>query len=298
MDHRPSTWLPDSPFRSPAWRWERAHWLYEHGGPTDNRIDDDWVARARDFLAARGRQAEAQPTPRQRAHDAHIQAALDLWEADPPAARRRVEAHLLTGAPLNDVARICTLPVDVVESYHDFFFDVRPRLRATDWIMLHAVGTYYLKGFAGLPVGALWKWAGYTAGPRVLEVVVALTTDVPLPDWFRDGLAGGAYAEARFRLLGKLTLGAMAADSPAEWDALVRAREQLRRLDREAGGACEGPTGVLRAMERCLCSGRRRRRTGRQADVERTTSGGQASGVGGADTGRRPSLASLLAAMK
>jgi hypothetical protein len=298
MDHRPTTWLPDSPFRSPAWRWERANWLYEHGGRADSRIDDDWVACARDFLAARGPQAEARPTRRRRAHDPHIQAALDLSQADPQAPRWRLEAHLLTDAPLDEVARLCELPVEVIEIFHQLFFEVRPRLRATDWVMFHAVGTYYAKGFAGLPVGSLWKWAAYTAGPRALEVVMALTTNAPLPDWLRNGLAGGAYAEARFRLMGKLTLRAMAADSPAEWDALVRARDQLRRLDRKAEGACEGPTDMLRAMERFLSTGSRRRRTGRRADVERTTSEGQTSGVGGADTGRRPSLEALMAALK
>jgi hypothetical protein len=294
MDHRPITWLPDSPFRSPAWRWERATWLYEHGGRTDNRIDDEWVARARDFLAAGGRQAEARPTRRHRADDRHIQAGLDLRQADPPAARWWLEAHLLTGSPLGDVAHLCTLPVEVVESYHQLLFDVRQRLRATDWIMLHAVGTYCWKGFAGLPVGAVWKWVAYTAGPRALEVVVALTTDAPLPSWLRDGLAGGAYAEARFRLMGKLTLRAMAADSPAELDALVRVREQLRRLDEQGQGMQEKPTGMLRAMERFLRTPRHRRRV----DVEQARSKERVSCVAGADAGRRPSLASLLAAMK
>jgi hypothetical protein len=280
MDHRPTTWLPDSPFRSPAWRWERANWLHDHGGRTDRRIDDAWVARARDFLAARGRQAEARPSRRHRAHDPHIQAALDLWRADPPAPRWRLEARLLTGAPLDEVTRLCDLSVEVIETFHQLFFEVRPRLRATDWVMFHAVGTYYAKGFAGLPVGSLWKWAAYTAGPRALEVVMALTTDAPLPTWVRDGLAGGVYAENRFRLMGNLTLRAMAADSPAEWDALVRARQQLRRLDREVEGACEGPTGMLRAMERSLCTRSRRRRTGRPSCGDSTRcerSGGRGS---------------------
>jgi hypothetical protein len=298
MDHKPTTWLPDSPFRSPAWRWERATWLYEHGGPTDKRIDDAWVARARDFLAARGRRAQARPTRRRRADDAHIQAALDLWQADPPAPRWRLEAHLLTGAPLDEVTRLCDLSVEVIETFHQLFFEVRPRLRATDWIMMHAVGTYWLKGFAGLPIGALWKWAAYTAGPRALEVVVALTTEARLPAWVREGLAGNAYAEARLRLLGKLTLGAMRADSPAEWDALIRARDQLQRVDRQAQGAREEPPDMLRAMEQFLCTGSRRRRRGRRPDVERAKSEEQACGVGGADTGQQPYLEALMAALK
>jgi hypothetical protein len=294
MDHRSITWLPDSPFRSPAWRWDRANWLYEHGGRADKRIDDDWVAGARDFLAAGGRQAEARPTPRRRADDPHIQAALNLWRAEPPTPRWQVEARLLTGAPLDEVAHLCELLVEVVETYHHLFFDVRPRLRATDWVMFHAVGTCYYQGFAGLPLGSVWKWAAYTAGPHALEVVMALTIDAPLPAWVHEGLAGDAYAEARFRLMGKLTLRAMAADSPAELDALVRLRDQLRRLDEQGLGAREEPTGMLRAMERFLRTSRHRRR----ADVEQARSKEQVSCVAGADAGRRPSLASLLAAMK
>jgi hypothetical protein len=298
MDCSSATWLPNSVFRSPAWRWARASWLREHGGRADKRIDDDWVVRARDFLAARDQGTDARRAGRKRAHDQHIQAALDLWEADRPAPRWRVEAHLLTSVPLNDVARICTLPAEVVECYHQLFFDVLPRLRATDWIMLHAVGTYLLKGFAGLPVGAVWKWAAYTAGPRALAVVMALTTDAPLPDWLRDGLVGGAYAEARFRLLGRLTLAAMAADSAVEWDALVRVRDQLRRLDGQAQAAREESTGVLRTMERCLRTGSRRRRADFGDDFHRARSGESASCVAGADAGRRPLLASLLAALR
>jgi hypothetical protein len=122
-------------------------------------VDDQWTARARDFLAAEGRRGSGHGGGRQQAHASPIQAALDLWEAAPPTPRWLVEARLLTGAPLEEVAQRCGLPAEVVQTYHQLFFDVRGRLRATDWVMIHVVGTYALKGFAGLPVGAVWKYA-------------------------------------------------------------------------------------------------------------------------------------------
>jgi hypothetical protein len=171
---------------------------------------------------------------------------------------------------LEQVARLCGLPVDVVQRYHHLFFDVRDHLRAADWIMLRAVGTYFLKGFAGMPVGALWKYAAYTAGRHALELVEALTTDAPLPAWVGDGLAGGASAEARFRRLGELTIGALTADSHAEWEALIRARQQLQRADAEALGTPAEKSGLLATMEQFLMAASHREVPGRQAVVKPT----------------------------
>jgi hypothetical protein len=268
MDSTSATWLPHSVFRSPAWRWHRACALYRQGRRTDRRVDDQWTARARDFLAAGGRHAARHDSGRHGPHAPHIQAALEVWEAVPQAPRWLLEAHLLTGVPLHEVAQRCGLSAEVVQTYHQLFFDVRGRLRATDWVMIHVVGTYALKGFAGLPVGAVWKYAAFTAGPHALEVVVALTTGAPLPAWVREGLVGGASAEARFRQLGELSLGAMTAETPAEWAALIRTRDRLRRGGPEATGTRAEQDRHLRAMERFLMGRGRRKGRGREPVVK------------------------------
>src|SRR5690242_2438134 len=92
-----SSWLPGSPFLSPAWRWMRARWWYEHGKRVSRRIDDDWVARAKRFLAACGT-GTPRPAPRRtRCQDAAVQAAFDLVDDPHPRQRWEVEALLLTG---------------------------------------------------------------------------------------------------------------------------------------------------------------------------------------------------------
>jgi hypothetical protein len=40
MEYGPSVWLPDSPLRSPAWRYLRALWLIERGQRAKPRFDD------------------------------------------------------------------------------------------------------------------------------------------------------------------------------------------------------------------------------------------------------------------
>jgi hypothetical protein len=81
------TWLPHSPYRSPAWRWARATWLSQRGRRVRRRFrDDDWTLRARDFLLARG-DGKERGRRRRRAPDHQLQAA--------PLHEGRVFLHVL-----------------------------------------------------------------------------------------------------------------------------------------------------------------------------------------------------------
>jgi hypothetical protein len=267
MDHASITWLPHSPFRSPAWRWLRANWLHEHGGRGDHRVDDAWVARAVDFLAAREPSATRPTGARRRQADPALQQALELAEEQPPERRWQVQSLLLTGEPMEDISRHHALSADALEAYHELHFRVRPHLAATDWVLTHAVGTFCWKGFAGLPLGALWKFTAYTAGPRALEVVIALTTDGPLPVWLRASFTHNPrYEEARFRCRGRLAVAAMTAESETEWRALLQARKKFRRLDRRATGPRDESPGLVPAMEHFLGSINSGRRPARDTD--------------------------------
>jgi hypothetical protein len=132
MDGTPLAWLEHSPSRSPAWRWLRATWLRERAEPADPRCDDRWVGRALRFLAAQGQPVAAGKRPRL---DPAVRAALALAHEDPPERRWLVEALLLTDVPCEEVARRCAVGARTVEAYHQLFYDVRPRLAATDWVM-------------------------------------------------------------------------------------------------------------------------------------------------------------------
>ena len=258
----PSQWLPGSFFRSPRWRWLRANWLFERGRRASTRIDDDWVRRAKRCVVAThpqkpiGCKRSARP-------DAAVMAASDLAQEESPHRRWMVEALLLTDEPLETIAGKVDLPVEIAEAYAQVFWDVRSNLRASDWVMSHAIGTTWLEGFAGLPLGSLWKYAAYTAGPRALEVTIAVTLEQPLPNWWRASFADSAdalYAESRFRFKAKLTVAALTAKSPEELKPLVDARSQLDRVERKEGVDSGDRSGMLPAMEQFLKTCVRRRK--------------------------------------
>jgi hypothetical protein len=291
MECGPGVWLVDGPFRAPEWRWMRACYLHERGDRTHPPLDDESVHHALRLLADGGRDGPS----RQGASDP-VRAALDIWRGGQALGRYRLEAFLLTREPLEVVAGSCGLPIEVVEAYHEVFFEVRPWLAATDWVLLQAVGCGPWNNFGGGQLGPFWKYVGYAAGPRVLEAVIAITNDEPLASWVRtSGSKNPAYEESRLRLLGKLTLAAMTAQSEEEMGPLLEARERLRVLDCQAAGAGDGRTGLLPAMEGFLGSIGGRRKSARKPAAERPESRGRAPVPGKTvKARRRVPVASLL----
>jgi hypothetical protein len=61
-----------------------------------------------------------------RGFDSAVAEAHRLYVEAPLSQRDRREAYLLTTEPLEAVAHECSIPTEVVGTYHDLFFDVRP----------------------------------------------------------------------------------------------------------------------------------------------------------------------------
>src|SRR5205823_11719364 len=59
--------------------------------------------------------------------------------------------------------------------YHDYFFEVRPRLRARDWIVARVIGAGLWLGFERDDLGGVWKAFGYFGGPTILDAVLAVS---------------------------------------------------------------------------------------------------------------------------
>ena len=113
-----------------------------------------------------------------------------------------------------------SLDVGTVEAYHELFFDVHPRLCATDWIMSRAIGASYWTGFTGKPLGCLWKYLGYVGGPLALELVIAVTTGEKLPPVNSSAISTAsdlARQEAYLRTLCGLAVAVLTEDAPRGW---------------------------------------------------------------------------------
>jgi hypothetical protein len=172
-------------------------------------------------------------------------AAYDLhWAGD--INRWHLEARLLTGLPIPEVAHACDLDESVVKTYADLFFDVFTCLDADDYISIHAVGHDPNHPFTPDGPGGLLKLAAYQGGPLVLEAVLHALTHPPLPvegyaALDRKGLLDVA-ADLRCRawmLTHSLPLSFF---TSALVKVLERSLERLRRCARELVGG--GPSKV------------------------------------------------------
>jgi hypothetical protein len=124
----------------------------------------------------------------------------------------------------------------VVAAYHELFFSVRDRMQARDWVLAMAVGSHPASDFAGPQPAGLWRYAAFTGGPLVLDLIVAVTTDGPLPVWVRGTLAADhPWGEPFLRLRVKLAIAALAPSSGCRLGSLAELSEQLRDLDEKAG---------------------------------------------------------------
>ena len=228
MDSRPIDWLPNSFSRSPAWRIRRAEYRREHTLPPDSRIDDPWVEIALKLLTSTHVRDRTAVTP-------EVRLAYLVWQSG-EILRWLLESQLLTSRTFDEVAAVCSLPKPVVEAYHFLCFDVRTHPEATDWIMVRAVESGPLNNFAGPQPAGLWKYMAFLGGPLVLDAVVAVTLNRPLPGWLRETfVTNPVLEEQRLRLKAKLAIAAMTADSAHQLGSLVELSEQLHDLEVAAG---------------------------------------------------------------
>lgn len=299
MENCISSWLPASPFRSPAWRYLRASFLNEHQQGSNPRIDDEGVMRALRFLRATQRSEQLTSRPRSRPADRAVQEAFDVWQVDGPP-RWRLEAYLLTKEALEEVARHCELSVATVSAYAQLFFACREHADARDWIALRAVGGGPWNNFANGRLDVLWKFFAFSDGPLALELVMAVTTDQPLPDWVRSpDVAKQAYSEARVRTACKLLIAAMTTASDKEFKELLKVHDQMRKLDGKVCGPRDGQAGMLPAMQKFLKLVNDPRGVRRMAGRGRGKSRRPAYDLSGAKSSRqRPSVAALREGLK
>lgn len=234
MDCCITDWLPDSFFRSPVWRIHRAEYRRERDLPADPRIDDAWVEIALKLLTSAGICDRTVVAPEVRLADL-------VWQGG-DTLRWFLESQLLTSRTFAEVAGICSLPEHTVEAYHHLFFDVRSRPQTTDWVMARAVGSYPLNGFAGPQPAGLWKYAGFTGGPHVLDAIVAVTLPRPVPAWLVHTFGSRTGpAEQRLRLKAKLAIAVLTANATEHLGSILELSDRLRALEVEAGLVDDDP---------------------------------------------------------
>src|SRR5208282_5310715 len=128
------TWMRESPFRPPDWRWRLARLSLEEKLPRRPQLRDRWVRRCAKFMRA-DRVRSRSCRPRRRASsDAILSDAARIRFASDPLIAAELEAWILAASHPEFIAERCNLSVEVVAAYEAVFFDVRPYLDATGYI--------------------------------------------------------------------------------------------------------------------------------------------------------------------
>jgi hypothetical protein len=226
------------PFRTLAWRFERARALREQQRRAA-RCDDIWVRRALSWLRAPRRQ---QPW-----HSA-IAAAHALYEAN-SFPRWSVEAWLLTEEPTPVVAVACSLPVEVVHAFAHLFFDISAGLHAPSWLCLRVLPRRC--SVVGIPPGdtaSLLKLVALRGGKLALKQTLRVLAEPRRTSRPRTGQEldeALSDLSCRFALF-LHTLPASAFRQPA-LSIFLRVAQALAELHRSVDAASQpGPLDLVR----------------------------------------------------
>jgi hypothetical protein len=169
-------WDPDLPS---DWRFRDARILVRGETP-------QWSARCRAAIhdCAQYLRAQARAVghgKRRSRRRSTLAAAHELAGREDPV-RWEVEARILAGQSDSEIATRCHLPADVIGTYAEVFFDVRPRLAARGWIAARVIGPGLYCGFSDGDVGALWAMCGWSGGVCVLNAFIDNFRRVWQPD--------------------------------------------------------------------------------------------------------------------
>jgi hypothetical protein len=150
-------------------RWRRVADLARRRRHPWGRWDDDWVRRGLRYVnrlraclgnADRARLAAEMPD---------VDAACRLHLTTDKVARGALEARLLAGQSVEEVAACCGLTPEAVTAYVRLFFDVLGSLRARSYILIHAIGPKHFHGLTEDDPDVILKWAGFVKGVALLE---------------------------------------------------------------------------------------------------------------------------------
>jgi hypothetical protein len=245
--------------RPPDWRWHRACGIQNSTHPPASRIGDQgpgfgWIRRTVAFLHDLSRcQTTAQLGWLSGQHRSFFWAHRLYGQSTCRRTKALLEAYLLTGATNEEIARRFNVPADVVETYHNVFFEVRDQLENTQYIQASVIArasAFYSCGDAN---EKLWKTIGYHHGIKVLD---AATTGALEPgsrrstsihEFIHDQVIGLAQLHAAITAVA-------AADHPEAQAALVKVYPLMAELEQHRSALANTDSQLLTHIQAMIDS--------------------------------------------
>jgi hypothetical protein len=190
-----------NPLRPVDWRWRRATGLVDGGELLSPETDDGKVRDAARFVTAwRGCEDEGDRARLAREVPA-LYGAHQLYLASGPFEKWEVEARLLTDEPYAQIGGKRSLDPQVVEAFHNVFFDVRDRLHAEGYILHVVIGPKAHTGLTESDIDVILKMFAYAGGPLVVDALVGYYRGPPVAPERPEELGCAELQELRTKLL-------------------------------------------------------------------------------------------------
>ena len=141
--------------------------------------------------------------------------------------RAELESRLLAEESDATIALRMGIPIEVVDEFAYWFYDLIGRLGMTGWIMHEAVRRRPAGALASDDWAILWKSIGYSYGPLVLEELLKAVDPETLQNKGIDAyLERGVPLDPEFKVL--ILIERMAVpETPEEWNRLHRCRRAM-----------------------------------------------------------------------
>ena len=153
------------------WRWRRALHLVQHQRYASTKRDDKLTCRAVHFLRAlnrarsrRARSGLARSMPR--IHAAY-QLRTGAWQH-----RLEIEGRLLASQPPEEIAAAVGTMPEVIDLFHDLFFDVSDQIDDTDYVTKMAIWKGTRAGGRDHTAESFVRALAYFGGTTILDVVL------------------------------------------------------------------------------------------------------------------------------
>ncbi len=205
--------MAQNPCRVPAWRWLRAQHI-AHGGPVatvrrDGSTSAVQIGRATRFYKAL---QNCDGDERQLMKLAEQMPALFwahyLYDQPDHPVRWEVEARILAGESDLEIARRVGCGVEIIQNYEALFFNVRDKLKRTDYIFTVVLSDAITRDLHGREKDLLWKQVAYTFGSRVLDALINplvnpqwVASPDDIPDFYQDLAIGVVKKKAAIAAL-------------------------------------------------------------------------------------------------
>lgn len=127
------------PWAQPDARWQKGCQIVERGGYTTRRRDGELVQRLVRCVRLLDRARTDKAVRRAALEFPDIFWALRLQQENSTRVLE-LKARVLAGQPDREIASLLGVPERTIATYLALFFDVRPRLKASSWIVHVAIG--------------------------------------------------------------------------------------------------------------------------------------------------------------